>query len=578
MTIMLPIQLILLKNNAMKKIIFSIAATLFSALLNAQVHLNLNYDYMDYAIANSAGVDYDSWVFEVNNAYTTSNPDMGKWVEVRYDSLINFDYNTGTVLNTYQLAASTMRIDSFSVEFKHVNHSGTNNAITFTIYKDGEPTGASTHSGTVAWTQTINTSTSLSPGRQPNGLPTSIYRSFYPGITLSQGQHFSIRMTFTGSISQDTLFAITGNRDDCNDACTGGKAAFIPNSYSYVYLSNGGYLLTPGSSSVYYDCNNNQTFDPNLCEYYITQNFSFDTYVTLVSTGYYINTGGTHTVCSGVFYDSGGPNGDYGSFEDYTIIFTSATPGYQIKMTFLQFDTEYNSDNLAIYDGTTTSHPLINAYSGSYSFPFEVTSTSGNLTFRFTSNGGGEYEGWRSNISCVPTPLDVTVDPNYSSICIGNSVQLQAQASGGVGSYSYSWSPAATLSNPSVANPIATPTASTTYTVTVTDGTFTDTDNSTVSVSSCVGIDENSAFGNVNVYPNPNDGNFILQIEGYNSSHPLMLELFTIESRCMYEEIIPAQTDTRKNIEFKNLNEGLYLLRISNKDNQMLKRIVVQGK
>lgn len=47
------------------------------------------------------------------------------------------------------------------------------------------------------------------------------------------------------------------------------------------------------------------------------------------------------------------------------------------------------------------------------------------------------------------------------SVCMGSSIQLQA--SGGL---TYTWSPAATLSNASIFNPLASPTAGTTYTVT----------------------------------------------------------------------------------------------------------------
>ena len=50
------------------------------------------------------------------------------------------------------------------------------------------------------------------------------------------------------------------------------------------------------------------------------------------------------------------------------------------------------------------------------------------------------------------------------SICTGDNTQLQA--SGGV---SYLWTPAATLSNPNIANPVATPLVTTTYSVQVTN-------------------------------------------------------------------------------------------------------------
>lgn len=56
----------------------------------------------------------------------------------------------------------------------------------------------------------------------------------------------------------------------------------------------------------------------------------------------------------------------------------------------------------------------------------------------------------------------VTINPNQT-ICLGSTAQLLA--SGGI---AYSWSPASGLSNPTIPNPIATPTATTTYTVNIT--------------------------------------------------------------------------------------------------------------
>ncbi|RYF63651.1 MAG: hypothetical protein EOO39_28145, partial [Cytophagaceae bacterium] len=59
----------------------------------------------------------------------------------------------------------------------------------------------------------------------------------------------------------------------------------------------------------------------------------------------------------------------------------------------------------------------------------------------------------------LPT-ISVSAD---DTICVSQSVTLQA--SGGV---SYTWTPAATLSNPTISNPVASPTSNTVYTVLVT--------------------------------------------------------------------------------------------------------------
>lgn len=53
--------------------------------------------------------------------------------------------------------------------------------------------------------------------------------------------------------------------------------------------------------------------------------------------------------------------------------------------------------------------------------------------------------------------------------CLGVNIQLPGSATGGVGGYTYKWMPATGLSNPNIANPIATPAFTTNYTLTVTD-------------------------------------------------------------------------------------------------------------
>ncbi|MCB9235298.1 MAG: DUF2341 domain-containing protein [Bacteroidia bacterium] len=57
-----------------------------------------------------------------------------------------------------------------------------------------------------------------------------------------------------------------------------------------------------------------------------------------------------------------------------------------------------------------------------------------------------------------------------TSICLSSSLQLNGLATGGNGVYTYLWSPGNSLSNPSIANPVASPATGTDYVLWVTDG------------------------------------------------------------------------------------------------------------
>lgn len=64
----------------------------------------------------------------------------------------------------------------------------------------------------------------------------------------------------------------------------------------------------------------------------------------------------------------------------------------------------------------------------------------------------------------------VDVNPACVDTNLGEGTELTSMAFGGDGNYTYSWDNAATLSDPNISNPIATPLEITTYTVTASDG------------------------------------------------------------------------------------------------------------
>jgi len=137
---------------------------------------------------------------------------------------------------------------------------------------------------------------------------------------------------------------------------------------------------------------------------------------------------------------------------------TSTTPG----VTYLW-------NNASTLNSPTLPNPLVTTLTTTV---YTVTVTD--------PNGCTNTDQMTLTVNPLPI-VDAGADQN---ICVGDNAILGGSPTGPVGS-SYNWDNAATLNDITVANPIATPTASTTYTVTVTDDNgCTDTDDITIVVNS----------------------------------------------------------------------------------------------
>jgi hypothetical protein len=101
------------------------------------------------------------------------------------------------------------------------------------------------------------------------------------------------------------------------------------------------------------------------------------------------------------FYDTGGPNGNYQDYENYTTVIYPETLGYSVQAIFNSFQMESCCDRLKIYNGPDTNAPIL-FNSGSVS-PGTKTSThpSGALTFVFTSDSSSTGSGWDATINCA---------------------------------------------------------------------------------------------------------------------------------------------------------------------------------
>ncbi len=132
-----------------------------------------------------------------------------------------------------------------------------------------------------------------------------------------------------------------------------------------------------------------------------------------------VGTTNTLTQCGGQYSDPGGV-GNYANNLDCTQTICPSAAGQCVTLQFTGGQLETGWDYLYIYNGTTaTGAPLV-TLNGTIT-PQNVTSTTGCLTLRFTSDGSTTSTGWLANVICAPcgTPPPPPPGPVVASDCSG---------------------------------------------------------------------------------------------------------------------------------------------------------------
>ncbi|MCX6232762.1 MAG: CUB domain-containing protein [Bacteroidetes bacterium] len=112
------------------------------------------------------------------------------------------------------------------------------------------------------------------------------------------------------------------------------------------------------------------------------------------------------SMCSGVFYDSGGYDEEYHYNENRTLTIYPCDSLHNVSAVFQSFNLESSencdADWLKIYDGNNSNCNLIGIFCSNDRIDEIISShLSGALTFVFHSNDEGNGNGWIANISCV---------------------------------------------------------------------------------------------------------------------------------------------------------------------------------
>ncbi len=167
----------------------------------------------------------------------------------------------------------------------------------------------------------------------------------------------------------------------------------------------------------------------------------------------------------------------------------------------------------------------------------------------------------------TPMPLTAYAGSDVT-ITSGESVTLGANpiATGNSGTLTYAWTPTEGLSNPELANPVATPTQTTTYTLTITDVTgCSTTDNVIVTVNSFSAIDEVLNSGNqlISVFPNPSNGRFQIRSDFSHLHGKSTVSVVNLIGSVLYTKTLDENNESLL-FDVSFLSKGLYCLKFSN--------------
>jgi len=123
------------------------------------------------------------------------------------------------------------------------------------------------------------------------------------------------------------------------------------------------------------------------------QSAVFNIFPATTQYPYYCNGFGTYVTPEGRFDDGSGPVADYQNNANCSYLIAPTGRNY-IILNFNRLDTEAGADIVTIYDGETTSAPVLGTFSGTTTPTGSIESTQGKVLITFSSNGSVTKSGW----------------------------------------------------------------------------------------------------------------------------------------------------------------------------------------
>jgi len=324
------------------------------------------------------------------------------------------------------------------------------------------------------------------------------------------------------------------------------------------------------------------------------------------AASYPYNCAGTKSITgiTGTVEDGSGPS-DYTNNKDCLWLIAPTEAVSKITLSFINFATEATNDVVTVYDGNSTSAPVLGTYSGN-TLPANVSSSGPQMLVRFQTNGNTTNTGWRA-----------TYRSNFPVYCSGISTLTASSGTiadgSGADNYTYShlcrWSiapsNAASITLDFTAFHLAdndflkiidqnTTTVMNEYTGTTVPAiktynvskvlvmfksdAYLNSEGFSLNYTSStqLGLEENGKLSRMNIFPNPAKNLLNVQFTLVEPEN-LHVELCSMTGLVVYKE---EQNNFNGNyhtaINTSGLSQGVYLLRIIGDTQSVCKKVIIE--
>jgi len=308
------------------------------------------------------------------------------------------------------------------------------------------------------------------------------------------------------------------------------------------------------------------------------------------------------TAAIGTFEDGSGPS-NYQNNDDCSWLISPAGIDH-LNISFVTLNTEATNDKVTIYDGPTTSSPVLGSYSGS-TIPGNIISSNDSVLVKFTSDASTTGTGWQiyynssypvlcTGVQTMTAASDTfsdgsgTSDYNNSSNC---QWLIQPTNAASVTLHFIDFNTEATNDRVRVIDAVNS-TLLATYSGTSLPATVTSpsgqmrvifSSNATITssgwsayyTSTPSGVEDFNSVKQLSVYPNPVKDRLHVSFtmnDGSNSS----VQLLDLTGQIVYSENISDNNSYSRDIDIASFSKGVYILKINTSGETLNKKIVIE--